>query len=95
MRVFSLAHADIEEATKAHLFAAWSNLVTGERPAGLVDCFLLEGDGVVQVAAMWENAEAHEQALADEGSHPAFVVFEAAGADVTHTLMGVVGFLGR
>jgi len=95
MRVLSLAHADVEEATKAHLFAAWSNLVTGERPTGLLDCYLLEGDGVVQVAAVWENAETHDLALADEGNHPAFVVFEAAGIDVTHSLMSVVGFLGR
>ena len=72
MRIHSFAHADVEEASKAHLFAA-----------------------VVQVAAVWENVEAHDQALADEGNHPAFVVFEAAGIDVTHSLMTVVGFLGR
>jgi hypothetical protein len=95
MRIHSFAHADVEEASKAHLFAAWSNLVTGESPTGLIDCYLLEGDGVVQVAAVWENVEAHDQALADEGNHPAFVVFEAAGIDVTHSLMTVVGFLGR
>lgn len=93
MHTVSISRADVEEAGSAHVFAAWSNLVTGPRPEGLAECFLLEGDGSIQVLGMWDSAEAHDRALADEASHPAFVVFEAAGVEVTHTLMNVVGSL--
>lgn len=79
------------EAESAYVFAAWSDLVTGPRPEGLAECFLLEGDGVIQVVGMWDSVAAHDQALDDEASHPAFVVFEAAGVEVTHTLTDIVG----
>ena len=91
MRIVSLSQANVEKATSAHIYAAWNNLVTGARPAGLAECFLLEGDGVIQVLGMWDSTEAHDQALSDEANHPAFVVFEAAGVEVTHTLMHIVG----
>ncbi len=91
MRVISLAEADVESAEQAHIFAAWSNLVTGERPPGLVECYLVEGDGVIQVAGVWDNVEAHDRALADEANHPAFVVFEAAGVEASHSVSKIVG----
>jgi len=93
MLVVSIAQADVESAEKAHIFAAWSNLVTGERPQGLMDCYVLEGDAVIQVVGVWENAEAHNRALHEEANHPAFVVFEAAGVETTHTVHKVVGSL--
>ncbi len=93
MRVVSIAEADVESAEKAHIFAAWSNLVTGERPPGLINCYVLEGDAVIQVVGVWENAEAHDRALGDETNHPAFVVFEAAGVEAAHTVNKVVGSL--
>ena len=92
--ILSLAHAQIEEGTSHNLFGVWSDLVVGDRPEGLVDCFLLEADGVVQVAAVWETAEAHDRAVEEEGAHPAFVVFEASGLDPTHSIFEVVGHLG-
>jgi hypothetical protein len=91
MHTVSLSRADVGKAESAHVFAAWSNLVTGTRPEGLDECFLLEGDGVIQVVGMWDSAEAHDRALADEANHPAFVVFEAAGVEVSHTVMEIVG----
>jgi len=92
--ILSLAHAPVDAASRDNLFGAWSDLVVGERPDGLVDCYLLEADGVVQVAAIWESAEAHDRAIAEERTHPAFAVFEASGLDPTHTVFEVVGHLG-
>ncbi len=92
--ILSLAHAPVEDASRDNLFGAWSDLVVGDRPNGLIDCYLLEDEGVVQVAAIWESAEAHDRAIGEERTHPAFVVFEASGLDPTHSVFSIVGRLG-
>ena len=81
--ILSMAHAEIPEARHGELLGSWSDLVVGDRPPGLVDN--------LKVAAVWESLEAHEQALDDEQTHPAFTVFEAAGADPSHAVMKVIG----
>ena len=91
--ILSLAHAEAGDATDHNLYGAWSDIVVGERPDGLMDGFLLYGDGVVQVAAIWESRDAHDRALQDQKTHPAYVLFEAAGLDHTHTVYEVVGRL--
>ena len=48
--IMSLAHAAVDEATSANVFGAWSNLVVGEKPTGLVACYLLKAEGEVQIA---------------------------------------------
>ena len=89
--ILSIAHAKADEAAHANVFGAWSDLVVGSRPAGLVDCYLLKDDSAVQVVAIWESEDHHDRAIADEGNHPAHVVFEASGLDTTHTVLNVVG----
>jgi hypothetical protein len=93
--ILSLAHSQIAEATKTNMFGAWSNLVTGTRPDGLVDCFLMEADGIVQIAALWDSIDAHDRAIGDEATHPALTVFNAMGADPTHATFQVIGRLGQ
>ena len=93
--ILSLAHSPVDEATRDNMFGAWSNVVTGARPDGLLECFLIEADGVVQVAALWESVDAHDRAIGDKSTHPAFGVFEAMGAEPTHTIFAVVGHLQR
>lgn len=95
MMILSLAHAPVDDASRDNLFGAWSDLVVGDRPNGLIDCYLLEDEGVVQVAAIWESAEAHDRAIGEERTHPAFVVFEASGLDPTHSVFSIVGRLGN
>lgn len=95
MMILSLAHAPVEDASRDNLFGAWSDLVVGDRPNGLIDCYLLEDEGVVQVAAIWESAEAHDRAIGEERTHPAFAVFEASGLDPTHSVFNIVGRLGN
>lgn len=89
--ILSMAHAEITEADRENLFGEWSNLRVGEQPEGLVSAYLLTEGDVVRVAAVWHSVEAHDRALGDEKSHPAFKVFEAAGADPHHAVMDVVG----
>ena len=91
--IVSIAHAEVAEATLTNIYGTWSDLVVGDRPPGLDHCFLLEADGVVQVLAVWESQEAHDRAIADEKSHPAFTVFEAAGIDPAQSVFKVVGHL--
>lgn len=89
--ILSIAHAEADEAAHANVFGAWSDLVIGTRPTGLIDSYLLQGDGVVQVVAVWESLDEHDRAIGEESSHPAYVVFEAAGLDPVHRVFNVVG----
>lgn len=89
--ILSIAQAQIDDATRENLFGAWSELLVGDRPRGLVDCYLLEADGTVQIAAIWESAEFHEQAVRGDEAHPGLRVFAACGVDPTHTVFKVVG----
>jgi len=92
--ILSMAQAQCDAATASHVFGIWSDLVVDERPVGLVDCYLLEADGGVQIAAIWATLEDHDRAIGEEKTHPARVVFDAAGLDPAHTIFRVVGRLG-
>ena len=89
--ILSIAHARVEDAARENLFGAWSDLLVGDRPPGLVDCYLLEADGNIQIAAIWETAEHHEEAVRGGSGHPGFLVFAACGVDPTHEVFKVVG----
>lgn len=91
--IVSIARAKANEAAQANVFGAWSDLVVGNRPDGLVDCYLLNSadDDTVQVVAMWTSREHHDRAVHDDGVHPAYAVFETAGLDCTHTTLNVMG----
>ena len=91
--ILSMAHAAVPEATHGNLMGEWSDLVVGDRPEGLVAAYLLSDGDNLQVAAIWESIDHHERAMADEKSHPAYAVFEAAGADPHHVTMKVIGSL--
>jgi hypothetical protein len=92
--IFSMAHAEVAEADRDNLFGEWSELVVGQKPDGLVSAYLVADGDHVRVAAVWHDVEAHDRALHDEKTHPAFRVFEAAGLDPQHTVMTVMGSLG-
>lgn len=91
--ILSMAHAEIPDAKHDHLMGEWSDLVVGDRPEGLVAAYLLRDGGYLRVAAIWRTLEAHDRALNHDKSHPAFQVFEAAGADPEHVVMDVIGSL--
>jgi hypothetical protein len=91
--ILSIAHASKDEASGAHFYAIWSDMVIGqERPQGLIDCYLLEDEGVVQVAAVWKSVEDHDTAV-DDVSHPAFGFFKACGLDPTHATFRIIGHM--
>jgi hypothetical protein len=92
--ILSMAQAEVTEADRDNLIGEWSDLVVGDRPSGLVSAYLIHDGPYVRVAAVWRSAEAHDAALAEEGAHPAFRVFEAAGADPEHSVMSIVGAFG-
>lgn len=91
--ILIISQAPVADATREHLFAAWSDLQVGDRPDGLVDCFLMEGDGSIQVASVWASDEHHERAVSGDAIHPGFLVFAACGLDPSHTAFKVVGRL--
>ena len=89
--ILSIAHAEVDDATHANVFGAWSDLVVGNKPDGLVDSYLLRSGGKVQVVAVWESLEHHDSAIHEDTTHPAYVVFEASGLDCSHEVLEVVG----
>ena len=91
--ILSVAHASVEDADSTNMFGIWSNMVVGEKPSGLVNAYLLEGDGAVYVHSVWESRDAHDQAMESASDHPAFGFFEACGLDPTHTVYEVIGHL--
>ncbi len=91
--IMSVAHASVDASEHANVFGAWSELVVGDRPDGLIDCYLLETEGAVQITAVWKTLEDHDRAVHDEANHPAYAVFEASGVDPAHNLFAVVGHL--
>jgi len=93
--ILSIAHASVEDPDAEYIFGAWSEIAVGDRPEGLVDCYLSRGGDVVYMVSVWESAEAHEHALEDKASHPNFGFFEACGLDPTHQMFDVVGRLVR
>ncbi len=91
--IFAVAEAEVAEADSHHVLGAWSDLVVGEQPPGLVETYLLRGDGRWQIVSVWHDADSLDRALDDEGTHPANAVFDAAGIDCRHTAMPVAGHL--
>jgi hypothetical protein len=91
--ILSISQAPVADATRENLFGAWSELQVGDRPDGLVDCYLLEADGVIQIAAIWASEEHHEQAVRGDERHPGLLVFAACGLDPAHSVYTVVGRL--
>lgn len=89
--ILSMAHAAIADADHNHLMSEWSDLVVGDRPEGLVAAYLMRDGDYLRVAAVWHSVEHHDRALNEERCHPAFRVFEAAGADPEHSVMHVIG----
>jgi hypothetical protein len=89
--ILSVANAQVEEAARDNLFGAWSDLLVGERPSGLVDCYLLEADGTVQIVAIWESEEHHEAAVRGGTEHPGLHVFAACGVEPSHEVFKVMG----
>ncbi len=89
--ILSIARVEVDQHTHAHILGAWSNMVTLDHPVGLVQCWLTHVPGRVDILAVWEDREAHDRALAEEQDHPAYRVFEAAGADIEHEVLDVLG----
>ncbi len=91
--ILSIAHASVGDPTAEHIFGAWSDIVVGERPDGLIDCYLSQGDEVIYMVSIWESVEAHDRAIEEETNHPAYGFFEACGLDPTHAVYQVIGRL--
>lgn len=91
--IFAVAEADVAEADSHHVLTAWSDLVVGDRPSGMLECYLLRGEGVWQIASVWVDDDSLNRALEDERNHPAYAVFEAVGAGLRHNSMHVTGRL--
>lgn len=92
--ILSVAQAPTEGASNTHMFGIWSDIVVGgDRPAGLVDAFLLEGDGTIQVHAVWESMEAHDRAMAETVNDTVFGFFAACGLDSSQRVFRVIGRL--
>lgn len=89
----SIAHASAADAATSNTFGAWSDLVVGERPRGLIDAYLLRDDDEVRVVAVWASQEDHDRAARDD-AHPVYDFFEACGLDPTHAIYRVEGRLG-
>ena len=53
--IMSVGHASVDASEHANVFGAWSELVVGDRPDGLIDCYLLETEGAVQITAVWKT----------------------------------------
>jgi hypothetical protein len=91
--ILSISQAPVADATRENLFGAWSELQVGDRPDGLVDCYLVEADGVIQIASIWASQEHHDQAVAGNERHPGLLVFAACGLDAAHSVYTVVARL--
>ena len=91
--ILSIAHASVTDPTAEYIFGAWSDIVVGERPEGLVDCYLSQGDGIIHMVSIWESIEDHDRAIEEKANHPAYGFFEACGIDPTHTTYNVIGRL--
>jgi len=93
--ILSIAHASVADPTADHIFGAWSDIVVEERPHGLLDCYLTQGDGVIYMVSIWESVEDHDRAIEEKTNHPAYGFFEACGLDPTQATYQVIGRLNR
>ncbi len=94
--ILSIAHASVDDPDADFIYGAWSDIVVGERPEGLVDSYLSKADGEVYMVSVWESIEAHDRALEASSDNPAFGFFAACGLDPTHDIYQVIGrFVGN
>lgn len=91
--ILSIAHAAVDDPSAEYIFGAWSDIVVGERPQGLMDCYLTSAEGVVNMVSVWETADDHDRALEDKGNHPSYGFFEACGLDPIRDTYEVIGRL--
>ena len=91
--IISIARVSIEEAKHDHLFAAWSNMVALDHPPGLVECLLTKTEEQIEVVGLWQDRNAHDAAVATEGSHPAYRIFDATGTPAEHEVVDVIGHI--
>lgn len=89
--ILSIARAEVDRQAHIDLLGAWSDMVALDHPVGLVDCWFTQVPGRVEIMAVWEDREAHDRALSEEGDHPAYRVFEAAGTHVEHEVLDIMG----
>ena len=89
--ILSVARVQIGEAEHSHLFAAWSNMVTMDHPSGLLECWLTQGDDRIEVVALWQDRAAHDAAVAEEGTHPAYRIFDATDTVADYEVLDVKG----
>ena len=89
--ILSIAHAPVDDPDADYIFGAWSDIVVGDRPDGLVDCYLSRGEGVVYMLSVWDSPESHERALQDRATHPTFGFFAACGLDPRQATYDVIG----
>lgn len=90
--IMSIARASVDDASSSNTFGAWSDVVVGKRPEGLIEAYLVRGDEEVRVVAIWQSEEDHDRA-AQDSVHPVFDFFEACGLDPTHSVYRVEGRL--
>ena len=93
--ILSIASASVDDPEAEYIYSAWSDMVVGDRPEGLVDCSLSRSDEVLQMVSLWDSIEFHDRALADRESHPALGVFAACGVEPQHSTFQVMGQLGH
>lgn len=91
----SIAHASVDDPDADYIFGAWSNMVVGQRPDGLIDCYLSRGDDVVYMISVWDDAASYDRAMGDRDSHPDYGFFEACGLEPTSTVYEVVGRMAK
>lgn len=89
----SIAQASVDDPGADYIFGAWSNIVVGQRPEGLIDCYLSQGDQVVYMVSVWQDSEAYDRAMADRESHPDYGFFEACGLEPTNIIYDVIGHI--
>jgi hypothetical protein len=90
--ILSTARASLEGANSTEMFGIWSDMVVGgDRPPGLVNAYLLEGDGTIHVHAIWESRDAHDRAMAEAPNHAVFGFFAACGLDPAQSVFRVIG----
>lgn len=93
--ILAIASAPVDDPTAEYIYGAWSDIVVGEQPTGLVDCYLSRGEGSLQMVSIWHSVEDHDRAIEKTQNHPAFGFFEACGLDHQQSVYHVVGHLPR
>lgn len=93
--ILSIASAAVDEPDAEYIYSAWSDMVVGDRPDGLLDCYLSKTEEVLHMVSFWDSVDSHDRALSDRETHPAFGVFAACGVEPQHATYHVIGQLGH